>query len=106
MDLPLLVLMDRDEIADIIVDLRPSLEAEGVRHIALFGSRARGTHRADSDVDLLVEVADDAPFSLLNLIGVEHLVGDATGLTANAIMRRSLVPSLQEQSSKDLVEIF
>ena len=98
--------MNKDAIAEIIVDLRPSLEAEGVRNIALFGSRARGTHRPDSDLDLLIEVAEGAPFSLLNLIGVEHIVSDATGLTANAIMRRSLVPSLKEQASNDLVEIF
>ena len=98
--------MNKDAIAEIIIDLRPSLEAEGVRHIALFGSRARGTHRPDSDVDLLIEVAEGTPFSLLNLIGVEHIVSDATGLTANAIMRRSLVPSLKEQASVELVEIF
>ena len=98
--------MEKRELAKKIAALRPSLEAEGVQHIALFGSRARGTHRSDSDIDVLVEVADDARFSILNLIGVEHLVSDATGLTANAVMRRSLASSMKAEVTKDLVEIF
>jgi uncharacterized protein len=98
--------MDKNELSKKIKSLRPSLEAEGVRHIALFGSRARGTHRPDSDIDILVEVSEEAPFSILNLIGVEHLVRDATGLTANAVMRRSLTPDMKAQASKDAVEIF
>jgi hypothetical protein len=31
------------------------------RRVILFGSRARGDHRPDSDIDLLVVVDDDAP---------------------------------------------
>jgi uncharacterized protein len=98
--------MERVELAGKITALRPRLEAEGVKHIALFGSRARGTNRPDSDVDILVEVVENSRFSILNLIGVEHLVGDATGLAASAVMRRSLTPSMREEVSKDAVEIF
>jgi len=45
--------------------IRPRLEREfgaRLRGVVLFGSRARGDHRADSDVDLLVLLAP--PFSL------------------------------------------
>ena len=45
--------------------IRPRLEMEfgaRLRGVLLFGSRARGDHRADSDVDLMVLLA--APFSL------------------------------------------
>ena len=98
--------MEKPELARKIIALRPGLEAEGVEHIALFGSRARGTHKLDSDIDILGEVAENARFSILNLIGVEHLVSDATGLAANAVMRRSLTPSMRVEVSRDAVEIF
>ncbi len=101
-----MICMEKLELANKIIALRPSLEAEGVEHIALFGSRARETHRQDSDVDILVEVAEDSRFSILNLIGVEHLVSDATGLAANAVMRRSLTPSMKAEVARDAVEIF
>jgi uncharacterized protein len=98
--------MEQRELAKRLIALRPSLAAEGVEHIALFGSRARETHRPDSDIDILVEVAANSRFSILNLIGVEHLVGDATGLAANAVMRRSLSPSMNVEVARDAVEIF
>ncbi|MGN6584264.1 MAG: nucleotidyltransferase family protein [Rhizobiaceae bacterium] len=86
--------------------LQPDLEAEGVEHLALFGSRARGDNREDSDIDLLLDVAPSRRFSLLNLIGVEHLVRDATGLPSNAFMRRSLDDEFRASAESHLVEIF
>ena len=86
--------------------LQHRLEAEGVDHVALFGSRARGDNGPASDVDLLLEVDSGRPFSLLDLIGVEHLVEEATGISANALMRRSLSQDFGASIGKDIVEIF
>jgi len=47
---------------DIIADLRahePELRAAGVRSLSLVGSAARGGHRADSDVDVLVRLVPE-----------------------------------------------
>ncbi len=51
-----------------------SLRAEGVAKLAIFGSRSRGDDRADSDLDVLIEVDPDASFSLLDLSGVALIV--------------------------------
>uniref|UniRef100_E6VFQ9 DNA polymerase beta domain protein region n=1 Tax=Rhodopseudomonas palustris (strain DX-1) TaxID=652103 RepID=E6VFQ9_RHOPX len=83
-----------------------ALRAEGVAKLYVFGSRARGDARPDSDLDVLVEVAPEARFSLLDLIGVEHVVGDATGLRAQATMRRSIQPAFAERIAQDIVEVF
>lgn len=98
--------MQKHELISTLKALRPQLEAEGVRHLALFGSRARGDNRPDSDIDLLVEVPEDSRFSLLDLIGVEHIVGDTTGLPANAVMRRSLDAELKANIEPDILQIF
>lgn len=98
--------MDRKEIIALIAAVRPTLEAEGVAHLALFGSRARGDHRKESDIDLLIDVAPDRLFSLLNLVGVEHIVTDATGLTSNALLRRSLDEGFSETVQPDIIEVF
>jgi len=55
---------------------------------------------------VLVEVAPDSKFSLLNLIGVEHIIKDVTGLPAQATMRRSLDPRMAERIADDIVEVF
>jgi predicted nucleotidyltransferase len=98
--------MTREEIIATIRNNAAALRAEGVTKLAIFGSRVRGDNRPDSDIDVLVEVEPDASFSLLNLIGVEHIIGDATGLPAQATMRRSIPPRFAERIADDIVEVF
>jgi uncharacterized protein len=98
--------MTRDEIIAKLRSTAPALHAEGVTKLAIFGSRARGDARSDSDLDVLLEVAPDSRFSLLNLIGVEHIIKDVTGLPAQATMRRSLEPRMAERIADDIIEVF
>lgn len=98
--------MEHATIIERLNAIRPALRNEGVEHLALFGSRARQDHRPDSDLDLLLDIEPLRRFSILNLVGVEHLVEEATGLTANAFMRRSLRPEFTESIAADVIEIF
>jgi uncharacterized protein len=98
--------MTRDEIIAKLREAEPALKAEGVTGLAIFGSRARGDFREDSDLDLLVEVAPDSRFSLLDLVGVEHIISDATGIKAQAEMRRSLEPRFAQRIADDVIEVF
>ncbi|WP_322516390.1 nucleotidyltransferase domain-containing protein [Rhodopseudomonas palustris] len=83
-----------------------ALRREGVAKLFVFGSRARGDARPDSDLDVLVEVSPDARLSLLDLIGVGHIIEDATGLKVQATMRRSIPPAFAERIGDNLVEVF
>jgi uncharacterized protein len=98
--------MTREEIIATIRNNAEALKAEGVTKLAIFGSRVRGDNRPDSDIDILVEVAPDASFSLLNLIGVQHIIEDATGLQAQATMRRSIPLRFAQRIADDILEVF
>jgi predicted nucleotidyltransferase len=87
-------------------DLESALRADGVTHLAIFGSRARGDHRDDSDLDVLIEVAAGRKFSLLDLVGVAHTIEDSLGVPANIFMKRSLEPQIAETIENDIVEVF
>jgi len=98
--------MTRDEIIAKLKQAAPALRAEGVTGLAIFGSRARGNARDDSDLDVLIDVDPQAKFSLLDLVGVQHIVEDATGLEAQAEMRRSLEPRFAKRIADDVIEVF
>jgi predicted nucleotidyltransferase len=86
--------------------LRPNLAQLGITRMALFGSRAREDNRPDSDIDLIVDVRPGRKFSLLDLVGVAHVVEDNIGLPANVFMRRSLAPDFLRHARRDEVVIF
>lgn len=98
--------MTREEIIAAIRQNAAAIRAEGVTRLAVFGSRARGDNHADSDIDVLIEVEPDISFSILDLIGVEHIIQDATGLATQATMRRSMPPRFAQRIADDILEVF
>lgn len=98
--------LDAEVIGASIRSLRERLAEDGITHVALFGSRARGDHRPDSDVDLLIEVDERRKFSLLDWARVERKLQAEIGLDVNITMRRSLRPQLWAAISRDVVTIF
>jgi predicted nucleotidyltransferase len=96
----------REELIEKLLELRPELERAGVTHAALIGSRARRDNRPDSDVDLVVEIDETRKFSLLDLIGVGHIIEDNVGLPADLFERRGLDKSFTRTTTRDQVPIF
>ena len=98
--------ISRDELLAELRALRPVFAREGVTHMHLFGSRARGDNRPDSDVDLAIEVERDRRFSGLDLVGIHHIVQDNIRLPANVSMLRSLKPDFRRRFDRDKVAVF
>ncbi|MGH7110926.1 MAG: nucleotidyltransferase family protein [Stellaceae bacterium] len=55
--------MNSQEILARLRENEPALRRRGVRHAALFGSRTRGDHCADSDYDLSVSIRNHGSLS-------------------------------------------
>lgn len=98
--------MSRQEIIDAIKAQEPALKLQGVAHLALFGSRARGDAAAGSDLDVLIETIPGQRFSLLDLSGVGLLIEDTVGIPSQIVLRRSVPPGFAARIRDDLVEVF
>ena len=87
-------------------EIAPAIKAEGVTKLAVFGSRARGDARPDSDLDILVDTVAHGATPAFNLFKVLHLIEDATGLQTQISMRDLLKPRMAERIADDLIEVF
>jgi len=65
---------DRDTVPPVAEIVQRVVEALHPRRIVLFGSRARGTSRPDSDVDLMIEM-DTTAWPVERAVAVRQLFG-------------------------------
>lgn len=75
----------------------------GVVSLALFGSTARNTARADSDVDVLV--AFDGPATPEAFFGVQFYLEDLFGCAVDLVSERALRPQLKPYVDRDAIPI-
>jgi predicted nucleotidyltransferase len=98
--------LTREQLLAELLALKPELERKGVLHVALVGSRARRDNRADSDIDLIVDIDETRDLSLLDIISASHIVEDRLGIPTTMITRRSLGPGFEKTTSRDQVILF
>jgi hypothetical protein len=84
----------------------PELRRRGVRHLAVFGSVARGEYSLDSDIDLAVEIEDGRSFSLIRLEETRLLLEDALRRSVDLGEIDSLRPQVRAAFERDRISIF
>jgi predicted nucleotidyltransferase len=83
-----------------------SLAAKGVRTVSLVGSRARGTARPDSDVDLLLDLAPDATFGLIDLVQLKDTLGDALGRKIDIAFKGGTRAYVEAHMTRDACQVL
>jgi predicted nucleotidyltransferase len=96
----------REQLIAELLALRPIFQREGVTSMALFGSRSRGDHRPDSDIDLLIEIEPGRKFSLLDMAGIYAVVEDKVGLESSIVIREDADAKFLDRIASDLVPVF
>ncbi|MHB8812784.1 MAG: type II toxin-antitoxin system ParD family antitoxin [Steroidobacteraceae bacterium] len=86
--------------------LETPLRERGLTALALFGSTARGTSRPDSDVDVLIDIAPDVSFSLVDLVSVKHFLEDNLARKVDVVIREGLDPAIRDRVVREARTVF
>ena len=71
-----------EDIKKVVAKIAPEYN---LKKVTLFGSRATGNNREDSDIDLIVDFPEDA--GLLTLISLKHKLEDVFNLSVDVVSR-------------------
>ena len=91
-------------VQDLAEAVLPILREHGISRAGVFGSRSRGDFRPDSDLNLLIELPEEA--SLFDLVGLELDISDRLGIKAHAVTYNSLHRLLRDRILADEVRIL
>ncbi len=84
--------------------IEPILRRHDVSFAGLFGSRARGDERPDSDLDVLVRF--NTQKGLFELVSLERDLSDELNLRVDLVTEGALSPVLRAEIMKDLQPIY
>ncbi len=82
----------------------PVLKSAGATRSAIFGSTVRDEARADSDVDLLVELPRE--MSLLDFVSLKMKLEDVLGKKVDLVEYSAIKPRIKDQILSEQVQIL
>ena len=98
--------MDTARILAILRSHAPELQAEGLLHLRLFGSVARGEATPESDIDLLADFAPGSRISLLTLSGLRLRLSDLLDAEVDLSSAASLKEPVRTRANHEALSVF
>jgi len=98
--------MDRQEIIATLKENEQALRARGVTRAAVFGSRARGDNRPDSDTDIMIEIDPAAPVGVYQYVVIKEYIASLFDGPVDVIDRDGLKPYIRPAATADAIYAF
>ena len=81
------------------------VEDYGVTVIGVFGSYVRNEQGPESDVDILLDVPEDAGLDLFDLVRLQNELTDLLGVRADIALKRNLRKRIGERILQEVVNL-
>lgn len=86
-----------EHIKNVLKKEKSSLSVLGVNRIGVFGSFIRGDAGPDSDIDILLDVADDSSLTLFSLADIQIRLSEKLNRKVDLVIKRDLKPNIGKQ---------
>lgn len=98
--------MKAANVIDVLRTYDAALRANGATALFVFGSRARGTERPDSDLDLFIDYDPTAKIpNIFRLMQIEEKMSEDLGIPVTITTRNALHPLMKESIEQDAVQV-
>ena len=84
--------------------IEPILKENHVKYAGIFGSRARGDAKPDSDIDILVGF--NQPIGLFAFIGLQNKLSEITGKRIDLVTEIALSPYIKDKILSELKTVY
>jgi predicted nucleotidyltransferase len=98
--------MNRFDAIDTLRRSERALRGRGVMHAALFGSVARGDHRADSDIDIMIEIDPGARLTVFDYMDIKEYISGLVEGPVDVVNRDALKPYVRPAATADAIYAF
>jgi len=98
--------MNRDESIARLRENEAALRHRGVAHAALFGSRARGDERPESDTDVLIEFDPTARVTVFDYAGLKDYIAALFDGRVDVVNRDGLKPYVKPAATSYAIYAF
>ena len=98
--------MNHEEIIARLRENEAALRKRGVAHAALFGSRARGDQRPESDTDIMIEFDPAARVTVFDYAGLKDYIAALFDGRVDVVNRDGLRPYVKPTATTDAIYAF
>ena len=98
--------MNRATLIKVLRSYDAALRENGATGLFIFGSRALGTERPDSDLDLFIDYNPTAKIpNMFRLMQIEEKISEALGIPVTITTRDALHPLMKDSIERDAVRV-
>jgi predicted nucleotidyltransferase len=99
--------MKQAELVEVLKSYDAALRENGATAVFAFGSRARGTERPESDLDLFIDYNPAAKIpNMFRLMQIEEDISNTLGVPVTITTREALHPLMKESIERDAIRVL